>query len=105
MILTTTNHIDGKPVQDYLDLLSGDASIGANLFKDIFAAITDVIGGRAGQYEKVLREAKEAALVELEARANSLGADAVLGIDLDYEVIGRNGSMLMVSANGTAVRL
>ena len=105
MILITTNNIEGKPVQDYLGLVGGDAIIGANLFKDIFAAITDVIGGRASAYEKVLNEAKENALNEMEEKASELGANAIIGIDLDYEVIGKNGSMLMVSASGTAVRV
>ncbi len=105
MILITTNNIEGKPVQEYLGLVSGDAIIGANLFKDIFAAITDVIGGRASAYEKVLSEAKDNALEEMEARAAALGANAIIGIDLDYEVLGKSGSMLMVSASGTAVRV
>lgn len=105
MILITTNNIEGKPVQEYLGLVSGDAIIGANLFKDIFAAITDVIGGRASAYEKVLSEAKDNALEEMEASAAALGANAIIGIDLDYEVLGKSGSMLMVSASGTAVRV
>lgn len=105
MILITTNNIEGKPVQEYLGLVSGDAIIGANLLKDIFAAITDVIGGRASAYEKVLSEAKDNALEEMEARAAALGANAIIGIDLDYEVLGKSGSMLMVSASGTAVRV
>lgn len=105
MILTTTNTIDGKKVSQYIGVVAGEAIIGANLFKDVFASITDVVGGRSSSYERVLVEAKDNALHELEARARSMGADAVLAIDLDYETIGSSGSMLMVSANGTAVKL
>ena len=105
MILTTTNSVDGKKVDQYLGIVAGEAIIGANLFKDVFATITDVVGGRSASYERVLVEAKENAVRELEERARNMGADAVIGIDLDYETIGSSGSMLMVSANGTAVRL
>lgn len=104
MILSTTHHIEGKNIGNYLGIVTGEAIIGANLFKDFFASITDIVGGRSGSYERVLRDAKEDALNELEAKASALGADAVIGIDLDYETIGNNGSMLMVSANGTAVK-
>ena len=104
MILSTTHHIEGKNIDSYLGIVTGEAIIGANLFKDFFASITDIVGGRSGSYERVLRDAKEDALNELEAKASALGADAVIGIDLDYETIGNNGSMLMVSANGTAVK-
>lgn len=90
-------------MQKYLGVVTGEAIIGANLFKDIFASIRDVVGGRSGSYERVLREAKDNALKEMEERARALGANAVLGLDLDYETIGSNGSMLMVSASGTAV--
>ena len=105
MTVTTTPNIDGKTVDRYLGVVTGEAIIGANLFKDFFANIRDVIGGRAGEYERVLREAKDHAMREMEEQARMLGADAVLGIDLDYETIGGNGSMLMVSASGTAVKL
>jgi len=105
MILSTTNTLDGKEVKTYLGIVTGEAIIGANLFKDFFASITDIVGGRSGSYERVLKEAKEDALRELEEKARIIGADAVIGIDLDYETIGQNGSMLMVSANGTAVKL
>ncbi len=105
MILTTTNFIEGKKVSQYLGIVAGEAIIGANLFKDIFASITDVVGGRSSSYERVLVEAKDNALQELEMRAKNMGADAVLAVDLDYETIGSSGSMLMVSANGTAVKL
>ncbi|MFY0602394.1 MAG: heavy metal-binding domain-containing protein [Flavobacteriaceae bacterium] len=104
MILSTTNTLDGKPIKDYLGLVSGETIIGANLFKDIFAGIRDIVGGRSGSYEKVLKEAKETALKEMEDVAYRLGADAVIGIDLDYETVGANGSMLMVTASGTAVK-
>ena len=105
MILTTTPTVEGKTVTEYIGIVSGEAIIGANLFKDIFASITDLVGGRSASYEKVLIEAKENALQELEENAQKIGANAVIGIDLDYETIGKNGSMLMVSANGTAVKV
>jgi uncharacterized protein YbjQ (UPF0145 family) len=105
MIITTTTLIEGRPVQKYLGIATGEAIIGANIFKDFFASIRDVVGGRSGSYERVLREAKDNALAELEERARSMGANAVIGVDLDYETIGSNGSMLMVSASGTAVIL
>lgn len=103
MILSTTNTIEGKEIDQYLGVISGEAIIGANLFKDIFASITDIVGGRSGSYERVLKEAKEDALQELQEKARALGANAVIGIDLDYETLGSNNSMLMVSASGTAV--
>lgn len=105
MILSTTPTIEGRPAGAYLGLVSGEAILGANVFKDFFAGITDILGGRSAEYEGELRKAKEIALAELSDQARSLGADAVVGIDLDYETIGANGSMLMVSASGTAVRL
>lgn len=105
MIISTTHSVDGKEVTEYLGIITGEAIIGANLFKDIFAGIRDIVGGRSGSYEKVLREAKDNALAELEAQARARGADAVLAVDLDYETIGNSGSMLMVSASGTAVKL
>lgn len=104
MILSTTNNIDGKPVKDYIGIVTGETIIGANIFKDFFAGIRDIVGGRSGSYEKVLREAKDTALKEMTDNANSLGADAIIGIDLDYETVGANGGMLMVTASGTAVR-
>jgi uncharacterized protein YbjQ (UPF0145 family) len=104
MILSTTNMLEGKKITDYYGIVTGESIIGANLFKDLFASITDIVGGRAGAYEQVLREAKNNALLELEENARQLGANAVIGIDLDYETVGHNGSMLMVSASGTAVR-
>lgn len=103
MILTTTNTIEGHTITDYHGVITGEAIIGANLFKDIFASITDLVGGRSGSYERVLREAKENAMMEIEHHAKALGANAVVGIDLDYETIGHSSSMLMVTASGTAV--
>lgn len=105
MILTTTPSIDGKRVIAYLGIVTGEAIIGANIFKDFFASITDIVGGRASSYERVLSEAKDNALQEMQERAKRLGSNAIIGIDLDYETIGSTGSMLMVSASGTAVVL
>ena len=104
MIITTTNNVENKTVREYLGIVTGETIIGANIFKDIFASIRDVVGGRSGSYEKVLREAKDSALAEMQDEARRLGADAVIGIDLDYETIGGHGAMIMVSASGTAVR-
>ncbi|MBN1789245.1 MAG: heavy metal-binding domain-containing protein [Bacteroidales bacterium] len=103
LILTTTPNIEGKRITQYHGLVTGEAIIGANIFRDIFAGIRDIVGGRSGSYEEVLREAKENALSEMTENARRLGANAVIGIDLDYEAIGTNGSMLMVTSSGTAV--
>ena len=105
MIITTTAVLSGKEVTDYLGLVSGEAILGANIFRDFFAGIRDIVGGRSGAYEASLREAKEIALREMEEAAQRLGANAVIGVDLDYENItaGNSGGMLMVSASGTAV--
>ncbi len=105
MITTTTPTIEGRPVRQYFGIVTGESIIGANLFRDFFASVRDVVGGRSGSYEKVLASAREMALKEMEARAAALGADAVIGVDLDYEVLGANNGMLMVSASGTAVQL
>ncbi len=105
MIVTTTPTIEGRPIRDYLGIVTGEAIIGANLFRDLFANIRDIVGGRAGSYERVLKEARSDAIEELQAEAKRLGANAVVAVDLDYEVIGDTGSMLMVSASGTAVKL
>jgi len=105
MLLTTTNAIEGQPVQQYLGIISSETIIGANIFKDIFAGIRDIVGGRSGTYERVIEEAKQTAMAELQQRAQSLGANAVIGIDLDFETVGSGGSMLMVVATGTAVRV
>ena len=104
MILTTTNTLETNQIKDYLGIVTGETIIGANIFKDFFAGIRDIVGGRSGSYEKVLREAKDTALKEMEQQAQRLGAKAVVGIDLDYETVGPNGGMLMVTASGTAVR-
>ncbi len=103
MIVTTTNNIEGHNITGYLGIITGETIIGANLFRDIFASVRDVVGGRSGAYEEVLREAKDTALHEMTQKAMEMGADAVVGVDLDYETI-RNG-MLMVTASGTAVKL
>ncbi|MGN0069428.1 MAG: heavy metal-binding domain-containing protein [Prevotella sp.] len=103
MIITTTPIIEGHPIREYKGLVSGETIIGANIVKDMFASIRDIVGGRSGSYEKVLREGKETALRELQERALAMGANAVVGVDLDYEALGANGSMLMVTACGTAV--
>jgi uncharacterized protein YbjQ (UPF0145 family) len=105
MLVSTTPTIEGRPIRDYLGVVAGEAILGANIFRDIFAGVRDVIGGRSGSYEKVLRQAREEALSEMQAIARQLGADAVVGIDYDYETLGANGSMLMVAVSGTAVRL
>lgn len=105
MILSTTNNIDGNPVKDYIGIVTGETIIGANIFKDFFASIRDVVGGRSGSYEKVLREVKDTALKEMKENASKLNADAIIGIDLDYETVGKGGGMLMVTASGTAVKL
>ncbi len=105
MILSTTPTLEGRPIKGYLGLVAGETIVGANVVRDFFASITDVIGGRAGAYEEVLGRARREALAELEERAAGLGADAVVGIDLSYEAVGQTGSMLMVTATGTAVKL
>ena len=103
MILTTTNTVEGHPIATYHGIVVGEAIMGANIVRDFFASVTDVIGGRSGAYEQKLKDARDEAMAEIEYRAGQLGADAVVGIDLDYEVVG--DSMLMVSVSGTAVSL
>lgn len=103
MIMTTTNELEGREVKKYLGVVTGEAILGANIFKDIFAGIRDIVGGRSASYERELQEARRIAFGELEEKANRVGANAVIGIDIDYETIGANGSMLMVSVSGTAV--
>lgn len=105
MILSTTHTLEGKNITNYHGVVFGETIIGANLFKDLFASIRDVVGGRSGSYEKVLMEARDTAINEMAQRASILGANGVIGIDIDYEVVGNSGSMLMVSASGTAVSL
>ncbi|MAT38200.1 MAG: hypothetical protein CL946_01210 [Ectothiorhodospiraceae bacterium] len=103
MILTTTHTIEGKTIRTYKGIVTGEAIMGANVFKDLFAGIRDIVGGRSATYENELRRAKDIALEELQERAQAAGANAVIGIDLDYETIGQGASMLMVTASGTAV--
>jgi uncharacterized protein YbjQ (UPF0145 family) len=105
VIVTTTPDIAGRGISDYLGVVTGEAIMGANLFRDMFAGLRDIVGGRAGAYEKELRKAREVAMAELEQAARDLGADAVVGVDLDYEVLGDTNGMLMVSISGTAVKL
>lgn len=104
MLITTTSTVDGRPVQDYLGVINAQSIIGANIFKDIFAGLRDVFGGRSKTYEKVIEQAKEDALRELSQKAQEMGANGIIGVDLDFETVGR-GTMLMVIATGTAVRL
>lgn len=103
MLVTTTPTLEGQPIVEYLGLVSGEAILGANIFRDLFAGIRDIVGGRSAAYENELRKAKDLAVQEMVAQASSLGANAVVGVDLDYETIGQGGSMLMVAASGTAV--
>jgi uncharacterized protein YbjQ (UPF0145 family) len=103
MIVTTTPSIEGQRITRYLGLVTGEAILGANVFKDLFAGIRDIVGGRSGTYERELQRARDIAVQELTDRARALGANAVVGVDLDYEVLGQGNGMLMVSASGTAV--
>ncbi|MFM5913882.1 hypothetical protein D5I55_01890 [Chakrabartia godavariana] len=105
MLVSTTSVIEGRPVADYLGVVTGEVIVGANIFKDLFAGIRDIVGGRSGAYESTLRDARATALEELKTEARALGADAVIGVDLDYETLGQGGTMLMVTASGTAVKL
>jgi uncharacterized protein YbjQ (UPF0145 family) len=105
MIYATTSTIQGREVEAYLGVVFGDAVLGVNVFKDIMGALRDVVGGRSGTYERELGAARDTAMAALTEQARALGADAILGIDLDYEVLGSGNGMLMVSASGTAVRL
>ena len=104
MIRTTTSNLDGREIENYLGVVVGEAMLGANLFKDLFGAVRDIVGGRAGAYENELSRARDIAFAEMEQEAVSLGANAVVGIDIDYEVVGQKGAMMMVSVSGTAVR-
>jgi len=105
MIVTTTPNVEGHRITEYLGIVTGEAVLGANFFRDFFAKIRDVVGGRSGSYEKELARARETAFREIEEEAREVGANAIVGIDLDYEVMGENGSMLMVSISGTAVTI
>ena len=103
--VTTTPTIEGQPIREYLGIVTGEVIVGANLFRDLFANIRDIVGGRSGSYERILADARNQAIEELQAECATRGGNAVVGIDLDYEVIGDKGSMLMVSASGTAVKV
>lgn len=103
MFITTTPTIEGRPIQAYKGVVTGETIVGANVFKDFLTGIRDIIGGRSGSYEKVLREAKDTSLAEMQQRAAELGANAIVGVDIDYETVGQKGSMLMVAVSGTAV--
>jgi uncharacterized protein YbjQ (UPF0145 family) len=105
MLVTTTHNVEGKRILEYKGLVAGEAILGANLFRDLFASIRDIVGGRSGSYEKVLNDARKTAVTEMTDKAEQLGANAVIGVDIDYETVGTNGSMLMVTAAGTAVRI
>lgn len=105
IIVTTTPTIEGQPIQQYLGIVTGEVIVGANLFRDLFANIRDIVGGRSGSYERILSDARQQAIEEIQAECAARGGNAVVGIDLDYEVIGDTGSMLMVSASGTAVKI
>lgn len=105
MLITTTNTVEGKPIKSYKGIVTGEVIIGANIFKDFFAGIRDIIGGRSGSYENVLNEARHKAIQEMTMNAQSLGANAILGVDIDYETLGMKGSMIMVTCAGTAVEI
>jgi uncharacterized protein YbjQ (UPF0145 family) len=103
MLMTTTTVVEGRPVSRYLGVVTGEAIIGANIFRDVFATVRDIVGGRSATYERGLAEARDIAMKEMSDKAQTLGANAVVGIDIDYEVLGQNNGMLMVSVSGTAV--
>ena len=105
MIVTTTPTVEGHTIRAYHGIVTGEVIVGANIFRDLFASITDIVGGRSGKYEEVLSRARRQAIGEMKSEAMQLGANAVVGVDIDYEVLGQNGSMLMVSISGTAVTL
>ncbi|GAA6167570.1 heavy metal-binding domain-containing protein [Sessilibacter corallicola] len=104
MLKTTTSNIDGHKITEYLDVVVGEAILGANIFKDLFGAIRDIVGGRSGAYEAEMGKARQIAFDEMEEKARALGANGIIGIDIDYEVVGEKGSMMMVSVSGTAIR-
>ncbi len=103
MIVTTTSTLQGREISEYRGLVTGEAILGANIFKDLFAGIRDIVGGRSGAYEEELARARQIAVEEMQQQAKAMGANAVIGVDIDYETVGQNGSMLMVTAAGTAV--
>jgi uncharacterized protein YbjQ (UPF0145 family) len=105
MLVTTTNMVEGRRVVEYKGLVAGETILGANIFRDLFASIRDIVGGRSGSYERVLNDARQQAIADMTDKAAQLGANAVIGVDIDYETVGSNGSMLMVTAAGTAVRI
>lgn len=105
MLITTTHNVEGKSIEQYLGVVAGEAILGANVFRDIFAGLRDIVGGRSAAYERELERARSIAFEEMEKKAATLGANAVVGVDIDYEVVGAAGSMLMVSVSGTAVRV
>ncbi|MBZ6378027.1 hypothetical protein B5C34_01905 [Pacificimonas flava] len=105
MIVTTTPSVEGRTITEYHGVVAGEAIMGANIFRDLFAGITDILGGRSGSYEKVLQQGRSEAIEDMKYVAAQYGADAIVGVDIDYEVLGKEGSMLMVSASGTAVSL
>ena len=105
MLVTTTNSVEGKRILEYKGLVAGEAIMGANIFRDLFASVRDVVGGRSASYERVMGDARKTAIAEMCDQARDLGANAVIGVDIDYETLGANGSMLMVTAAGTAVRI
>lgn len=105
MLVSTTPFIEGHPVREYRGIVTGETIIGANFFKDFKASLTDIFGGRSGSYEQILREAKDAAMNEMMQRAAEIGANGILGVDLDYETVGQSSSMMMVTCSGTAVVL
>jgi uncharacterized protein YbjQ (UPF0145 family) len=103
MLITTTPNIEGKRIKEYLGIVTGEAVVGANLFRDLFAGLRDIVGGRSGAYEKELRKARNLAFEEITEAAQELGANAIIGVDIDYEVLGEKNGMLMVSVSGTAI--
>ncbi len=105
MLVTTTNTVEGKRIVAYHGFVAGEAILGANIFRDLFASVRDIVGGRAGSYEKVLNDARVTAINEMTDAATGLGGNAVIGVDVDYETLGQNGGMLMVTAAGTAVTI
>ncbi len=105
MLVTTTSSLEGKRILEYKGFVAGEAIMGANIFRDLFASVRDIVGGRSGSYEKVMGDARKTAIAEMCDKARELGANAVIGVDVDYESLGSNGSMLMVTAAGTAVRI
>lgn len=105
MLITTTDTVQGREITDYLGIVSGQAIYGANVFRDLFAGIRDIVGGRSGSYESVLADGAKDALGDMQAEAEALGANAIVGVSIDYESVGKEGSMLMVAVSGTAVRM